>query len=221
MILVDDHPLVQAVDHKIADLKKRRAEFERHVTVMAEQDEAARVAHDKALSEAMNTGAPAPPPLALQLNGADIEARHQFNVEEQQLTQERRLAVGKAYPNVLKAANAQAAKVVKGARPNIERLMADMTELAELLGAVRACRDAANYEAVERREYRDARMDVQGFIALVAGGGDPLGTLDLMGNRGRKVTDRATGLMAGDIQQLLQGSHVRPQPVDANRSSVA
>jgi hypothetical protein len=155
----------------------------------------------------MRTGAPAPPPPQLQLNGADIEARHAFIYEGQQLSEERRRAVGKAYPRVLAQAEAQAAELVKETRPIVEELVARMDSLAELLGAIRACRDSANYESTERREYRDQRLDVQGFVAMVAAGGDPLGTLDLTGGR-REPPDRGRGLTAGDVQAALR----RTQP---------
>jgi hypothetical protein len=199
--LIDSQPGVQAVDAKIADLKSRRAEFETNAMKLAELDEQAKAAYDKALSAALHEGAAAPEPPVLRLNGEDIAARHQFMFEEQQLTDERRKAVAAAYPDVLKEASKQVAKLAKAARPTVEKLADEVGHVAELLGQVRVCRDAGN---IDQRTYQDVRLTFDQFIKLAATGGDPISTLDLTGGR-KEPERRDPGMVLGDVQQLLEG----------------
>lgn len=220
MNLVDQHPLVVAVDAKIADQARRRAEFKANVSTLAAVDEEAQRQYSEALDQAMRIGAPAPDPPILRLQGADVDVRHGFMEESQQLTEARRRAVAAAYPDILKEARAQAIKAVRAAKPTVEKLLASMTEVAELLAAIRASRDAGNDDSVERKSFRDGKLTVETFLRLTVTGGDPTDLLDLVGNR-RGVENRDAGMVLGDIQQLINGTHVRPQPVDASRSSVA
>jgi hypothetical protein len=214
MSLADQHPGVQAVDAKVADLARRRAEFEANASRLAALDAEAQAEYDKALDLALRDGAPAPEPLVLRLNGEDVEARHQFMYEERELTEERRKAVAAAYPDVLKEARGRARKLVKAARPTVEQLADAMREVLELTGAVQVCRDAGNDD---RRVFNDPRLSVAEFIRVAATGGDPIASaLDLTGDQ-QEFRPRNTGMLLGDVQQLLAGSFVPQQPVATNR----
>jgi hypothetical protein len=216
--LVDQHPLVVEVDQKIAAHSDRRAQFEANVSALAVADEATQRVYSEQLDQAMRTGSPAPEPPVLRLNGADVDVRHGFMVEGQQLTAERRTAVAEAYDDILRVATREAIKTAKGAKPTVEKLLLAMAEVAELLAAIRTCRDARNDNGLEgRKVYRDARLTLEAFVTLAVTGGDPTDLLDLAGNR-RGVENRDTGLVLGDIQQLLAGSRVAPQPVTASQS---
>jgi hypothetical protein len=112
------------------------------------------------------------------LNGEDVAARHSYISENQLLTENRRRAVAEAYPVVLKAARTQAIKQLKAARPVVEKLSESMAEVAQLLNAIRQCRDAANAGNPEGRvSYQDPRLTVETFLKLVVTGGDPVSIL--------------------------------------------
>ena len=184
MSLIDEHQLVKAADAKLAELARRREAFEANVRVLAEADVKAQAEFDKALDAAMRDGAPAPQPLVLQLNGADIGVRHDFMSEEQRLTEERLYAVAAAYPDVVAEVRSQATKLVAAARQPLEKLMAARTEIGDLLATVKTCRDAEN--AVNpngRRQFLDSPLTVEELVRIVATGGDPVDILDLAGNR--------------------------------------
>jgi hypothetical protein len=215
MSLVDQHPLVIAADEQIAALAKRRAEFEAHTAVLAAGDNAAQQAYDKALDAAMRDGAPAPEPLRLRLNGADIDARHGFMTEQQRLSEVRRQAVADAYDDVLAQARPRAAKLIRDARPTVVKLAAVMGEISELLAAIQTARDAGNSvtSADGHRAHYDSRLTVETFIKLALSGGDPIGLLDLAGspqaqfrNADPLFQPRNTGMSGADIQQLIEDS---------------
>ena len=207
MILVDDHPGVQAVDHKIADLKKRRAEFERNVTALAAEDLEAQRVYDEALGKAMRDGAPAPEPLVLRLNAADIEARYAFIFEERTLTEERQRAMAAAFPDVLKEARSQVKKLVAAAGPQLEKLTGTMGEVGALLDAVRSCRDAQNAtDPSQHQHYHDRALTLQEFIRIVSAASDPLDLVDL-GDRPRETWAR-DGMVSGGISQLSQPNEI-------------
>jgi hypothetical protein len=210
MSLADQHPLVREVDAKLAALEKRRAEFEARVEPLAAEDAAAEEAYAKAVDAALLEGAAMPEPLVRKIPpGRDVEIRHGFMREQELLNEERRKAVAAVYPDVLDQARSQAAKLVKAARPTVEKLADVMAEVGELLRAVKICRDAANSENPNgRTPYQDSPMTVEEFIRIVASGGDPIDVLDLAGNR--PVRPRTTGMLSGDISQLIgSGQNVR------------
>jgi hypothetical protein len=205
--LVDEQPLVQAADAALAELARRRAEFERNVSALAAQDLAEQQAYEEALGKAMLEGAAVPAPPTRRLpERADVEPRHTFIREEQYLTEERRRAVGKAYPDVLREAQKQAVKLLKAALPTVEQLMADMGEVTPLVAAVQQCRDAANVDNPEgRREYFDDRLTIEEFIRLAITGGDPISEiLDLTGHgMQEKPRSARTGMIYADVIQLM------------------
>jgi hypothetical protein len=163
--LVDEHPLVQAVDAKLTDLEMRRTEFEARVKVLAEQDVAAQAIYDKALDDALSRGGPMPPPLVRRLPElADVEVRHRFMPEEAQLREERRQAVAAAYPEVLGQARRQAKKLTAAAHGPLEKLLATMTEIGALLAAVKTCRDARN-DPNQHQHYNDSPLTVEEFTS--------------------------------------------------------
>ncbi len=208
--LADEHPLVKAADAKLADLEKRRSDFETRVAVIAEQDQAAQAVYDTALNDHLLRGiGPMPPPLVRQLPElADVEQRHLFIQEEHRLTEERLQAVAGAYGDVLEEARGRAAELLDAARPAVEQLMATMREVGELLAAVNTCRTAANAVSPEGRlEFHDSPLTVEAFVRLVATSSDPIGVLDLAGNRDARP--RGTGMLWGDIQQLIDDTGVR------------
>jgi hypothetical protein len=86
--LIDEHPLVQAVDAQLTDLAKRRAEFEARAAVLAEHDAKAQAAYDKAVEKHLLRGGPMPSPPTLQLPDQAAEIRRQFMAEEAQLREE-------------------------------------------------------------------------------------------------------------------------------------
>jgi hypothetical protein len=202
--LVDGHPLVAAVDAKLADLERRRLEFEARVAPLAEADAKAEADHLQAVDRALLEGAAMPPPLVRRIpEGRDVEIRHGFMRETELLNEERRKAVAAVYPDVLDQAGSQSTKLVKAARPTVQKLTAAMAELGELLRAVKICRDAANAENPNgRTPYHDTPMTVEEFIRIVASSGDPIDVLDMTGNR--PVRPRTTGMLWGDISQLIE-----------------
>jgi hypothetical protein len=214
-VLVDEHLLVKAVDAKLADLKRRRSDFEARVAPLAAADANAEEEHRKAVDAALLEGAPMPPPVVRRIpEGTDVNARHSFMQEERQLTEERREAVAAAYPDVLKEARSKAIKLAKAARPTIVKLADEMGEIAERIGAVQACRDAANANPDGRRYFHDSRLTVETFIRLVVTGGDPISeVLDLTGGPQERLRSGRAGMTAGDIAQLIEGTYVPQQPV--------
>ena len=134
-----------------------------------------------------------------------MEIRHGFMVEQQLLSEERQRAVAAAYDDVLIQARGQAAKLVTAARPPLEKLLAAMSEIGELLSAVRDCRDAQNATNPDgRRQYHDFPMAVEEFVRIVATSGDPIDLVDLAGNR--QARSRTLGMVRGDVQQLIEDS---------------
>jgi hypothetical protein len=190
MSLVDQHPLVQAVDAKLADLQKRRSEFEARVAKIAEADGKAQQAYDYALDDALLRGGPMPPPLVRQLPElADVEVRHRFMNEQAQLTEERRKAVAAAYPDVLRQARSQAKKLAAAARKPYEELLATMDEIGDLLTAGKTCRDAQN-DSNSHRHYNDSPLTLHEFIRIVASAADPIdAVVDLGGRRVIRALD--------------------------------
>jgi hypothetical protein len=147
---------------------------------------------------------PEPPVRRLPL-GRDVELRLGFMQEQQQLIEERRRAVAAAYGDVLRKAQSQAAKMIKGARPTLEQMADVMGELSSLLAAVTTCRDAWNAESPDgRRSFHDARLTLDVFARLVATGDDATGLLDLPGAPRPQPSSR-DGLTRADIQQLIDG----------------
>jgi hypothetical protein len=202
--LIDQHPLVQAVDAKLADLERKRTDFENRVVPLARADAEAQLAYDAAVSAALLEGGPMPTrPVRQVPEGLEVDLRNGFFADRQQLTLERREAVAAALLDVLGEARRQAKKVVTAARPTVDKLNAFMVELGELLGAVKTCRDFRNATNPDgRRQFLDGRLTVEAFIAIVASGGDPIDVLDLAGNRG--IQARNTGMVQGDVQDLIE-----------------
>ena len=138
-----------------------------------------------------------------------MEIRLDFVQEERRLTEERRQAEAAAYPDVLEEARRQATKLAAAARPTIEKLAAAMAEVSELFQAVQVCRTAANATFPDGRcEFHDSRLAIEEFVRM-ATGGDPTSILDLTGGRkvqpgGILVQPRNTGMIVGDIQQLIE-----------------
>jgi hypothetical protein len=148
------------------------------------------------------------PPVRQIPEGREVAIRHGFIDEQQPLTEERRQAVAAAYDDVLAEARREAKKLVKDARPTVEKLTAVMAELGELLGAVKTCRTPKNAEATDgHRQFHDERLTVERFVALAAAGGDPTGILDLAGGgKAQPLQVQApsnTGMVWSDIEQLL------------------
>jgi hypothetical protein len=201
--LVDEHPLVKAADAKLADLERRRAEFEANVAPLAEADAAAEAEYNKAVDAALLERAPMPsPPVRKIPPGRDVEIRLGFIQEQQRLTEERSRAVAAAYDDVLREVRSQATKLLRTARPTVEKLTTVMADLVGLLHAVRTCRTAKNTESTDgHRDYHDAKLDVDAFTRLVATGDDPTSILDLTG--AGKIQPHRSGLTLGDVQQLL------------------
>jgi hypothetical protein len=187
MSLVDEHPRVRQADEALADLQQRRDAFEARVAKLAEQDAKVQASYDKALSDALLTGAEMPEPPVLRLNGADIEVRDQFMVEQGRLAEQRSQAVASAHRDVLREARTQARELITVARPTVETLLAAMAELGTLLSAVKLTRDAANSISTERRSFHDSKLDVEKFVQLVTEAGDPLDSLDLVGGGGGRM----------------------------------
>ena len=205
MTLVDEHPLVQAVDGKLADLEKRRADFESRAKKLAEADAVAQRRYDEAVHSALLYGTEMPGPLVLQLRGAELEIRQNFMREQELLIEERRKVLAAVYPEVLEQAREQAMELVKAARPTLEKLADVMAEVGSLLAAVVSCRDAENAEDPGGfRQSHDSRLTMETFIRLVATGGDPTGILDLPGARPVQSGSR-DGLTRADIQRLIDG----------------
>jgi hypothetical protein len=222
MSLVDDHPLVQAADGKLADLERRRAAFEANVAPLAAEDEAAEQAYQKAVDAALLEGAPMPePPVRKIPPGRDVEIRHAFLHEQQQLNEERLQAVAAAFPDVLKQARTRAKKLAAAAQAPLQELLTVMTEVGTLQMAVKACRDTANAEArnrgdgTSRVEFNDFPWTVEEFVRIVATAGDPIDLVDLGGRR--EIRTRAgitlgdhTRMTSGALQQLIgAGQNVR------------
>jgi hypothetical protein len=209
--LVDEHPLVAAVDAKLADLAQQRSDFEARIAKIAEQDAKAQQTYDQALQDALLRGGPMPAPLVRQLPElADVEVRHRFLAEEAQLREERQRAVAAAFQDVLDEARTRAKKLAAAAHAPLQELLAAMTEVGQLQAAVKTCRDARNSEARNRNSpdarmhFGDLPMTVEEFVRIVASAGDPIDILDLAGNR--PVRSRSTGMTWSDIAQLTPAS---------------
>jgi hypothetical protein len=204
--LVDEHPLVVEADAKLADLERRKTEFEANVAPLAAEDAAAQDAYEKAVDDALLRGGAMPSqPVRKIPPGRDAELRMGFMQEQQQLTDERRRAVAEAYPEVLRQARAQATKLVKGARPTVEKLTAFQGQVGDLLAAVNVCRAAVNAESLDgHTEFQDAKLDLQAFIGLALTGGDPTSLLHLPGAPPPLQGSR-DGLTIADIAQLTRG----------------
>jgi hypothetical protein len=211
--LVDEHPEVQAVDGKLADLQRQKAEFEARAKKLADADEEAQRKYDEALRSALLEGTPPPPPLVLQLRGADVEIRQSFMLEQQLLNEERRQVVAAVYDEVLAHAREQVRELVKAARPTLEKLTAVMAEVGGLLAAVNTCRTARYSPNGSEgfRQFWDARLDVEAFVRLVATGGDPTSILDLPGAP-PAVLSTGEGLIWSEVRQLIDGGI--PHPVE-------
>jgi hypothetical protein len=212
MSLIDEHPSVQAVDAQLADLKKRRAEFEERAAVLAEQDTKAQQAYDKAVEEHLLRGDPMPSQPTLQLPEQAVEIRRQFMFEETQLREQRRQAMAEAYDGILDEASDETEKLTAKARPTVEKLVDMMAEVSALLSAVQHCRAARNgwNGSVGPKQFRDGRFTIEAFVRLVATGSNPVDLLDLVGSGQGKPVDPVGGsqppasLTVGDIQQLLR-----------------
>jgi hypothetical protein len=140
--LVDEHPLVAAVDAKLADLAQQRSDFEARIAKIAEQDAKAQQTYDQALQDALLRGGPMPAPLVRQLPElADVEVRHRFLAEEAQLREERQRAVAAAFQDVLDEARTRAKKLAAAAHAPLQELLAAMTEVGQLQAAVKTCLD--------------------------------------------------------------------------------
>jgi hypothetical protein len=210
--LVDQHPLVKAVDAKLADLQRRRADFEARVAPLAVEDAEAEAEYNKAVDVALLEGGPVPLRPVRQIpEGRDVDLRHGFIYEQQLLTEERRRAVAAAYDDVLHEARSQATKLLRSTRPTVEKLTVVMAKVSELLQAVQICRTAANAE--NPRQRHDARLTVETFIRLALTGGDPTSILDLADAPPRSsldVTQSRNGMLLADIQRLIgSGQDVR------------
>jgi hypothetical protein len=208
MTLVDQHPRVQAADHALADLAKRRADFEARVRPIAEEDAKAERVYNQALEDALLRGGPMPAPLVRQLPElADVEVRHRFLFEQQQLNEERQRAVAAAFPDVLEQARAMATELAVAAQAPLQQLLTAMGEVGTLLQAVRVCRDAANAEARDRNDgtgrtqFNDFPLTVERIIQVIATAGDPIDLIDLGGRR--EIRGLNTGMTVGDVRQLL------------------
>jgi len=206
MTLVDEHPLVQQVDGKLADLQRQRDEFEARAKKLAEDDAASQRKYDEARRSALLHGTEMPAPPVQLLQGADMEIRQSFMLEQQLLTEERRRVLAAVYDEILRKGRRQATKLVKQARPTLEKLADTMAEVGSLLAAVQTCRDAANAANPGCfRQSNDSRLTIETFIPLVATGADPTGLLDLPGAR-PVVPSIKDGLTRADIQQLMDGT---------------
>jgi hypothetical protein len=116
---------------------------------------------------------------------------------EQKLTQARLQAVAAAYDDVVKKARVEAAKVVKQTQPTIEKLIGSMSDVAELLAAVREVRTARNAESAEgHRQFHDGKLTADAFIRHAAAGSDPLELLDLTG--ASRTVERDHGMTVSD-----------------------
>jgi hypothetical protein len=198
--LVDEHPLVRKADERLADLAKRRADFEARATAVANQDAKAQAEYDKAVNSALLQGTPMPPPLIRQLPaGTDVDIRHNFLMEERRLTDERRQAAAAAYDDVLREARTQARKLVTAARPTLEKLKATHGEVGALLGAVKTCRDAGN-NADHFQHFNDSVLTLAELIQIIDAEADPIDAVVDLGGR-REVRARA-GLVSGGVPQL-------------------
>ena len=216
MTLVDQHPAVQAVDAKLADLERRRADFEARVAPLAAEDAKAEAEYHKAVDVALLEGGPMPTRPVRQIpEGRDAEIRHGFVLDQRLLIDERHQAVAAAYDDVLREARRRAKKLVAAARPTVEKVAAEMAEWGELLADIQTCRNAANTRSVNGiRDYHDDRLTVEEYIRFAATGGDPTDILDLPGrvqprDTGMLWPERNTGMLAGDIQQLTEDTRAR------------
>jgi hypothetical protein len=220
--LVDEHPLVVEADAKLADLERRRAAFEARVTPWAAEDAAAEEAYAKAVDAALLEDGPLPePPVRKIPPGRDVEIRHGFINEQQQLNAERQRAVAAAFQDVLREARKRGKKLAAAAQVPLQELLALMTEVGALRQAVTACRDAENTLARDRGdgagrvEFNDLPMTVEEFVRIVATAGDPIDLLDLGGRRDIPTrtgirTDNRPRLNSGELQQLIgAGQNVR------------
>jgi hypothetical protein len=210
MGLVDDQPAVRDIDAKLAALEQQRADFEARVAPIAAEDEAAEERYRQALDAALLTGAPMPdPPVRRLPQGRDVEIRLNFMDEQQRLTEERRQAVANAYDDVLRQARREAAKLLKGARPTVEKLGPPWKAVGELLQAVQICRNAGNGSdpTQERRTFHDQRLTFDTFIRFVASGGDPIDLVDLTG--APRPESQPPPLTWGEVARLIEETQVR------------
>ena len=180
--------------------------------LLAEQDAKAQAEYEQQVEEHLLRGGLMPSPPTLQLPEQAAEIRRQFMHEEAQLREERRKALAEVYPEVLRQAHSQSTKLVKAARPTVEKLAGVMAEVGSLLAAVQACRAAANAwnGSVGPRQFHDRRLTVDEFVKLAAAGADPTELLDLTGSGERRPLDptgaqpRTTGITLSDISQLIE-----------------
>ena len=156
----------------------------------------------------MLRGGPMPAPLVRQLPElADVEVRHRFLFEQQQLNEERQRAVAAAFPDVLEQARAMATELAVAAQAPLQQLLTAMGEVGTLLQAVWVCRDAANAEARDRNDgtgrtqFNDFPLTVERIIQVIATAGDPIDLIDLGGRR--EIRGLNTGMTVGDVRQLL------------------
>jgi len=159
--LVDDHPLVQAVDAQFAEVAEDERRFFAWSAQQAQAHEAALQAYNEAMDEAIRTDS-SPPPAGKPSPPVDeqdrVERMAALRARRDELGRQRMNAVVEAAPQIRQEAQAQACEVVEKVRELVDAVQ-------PLLEVVRDAQ-AALSDVAAAQNYLNAGDPSRGFTQL-------------------------------------------------------